>query len=319
MPSIFFCRFSQILLISLLVVSNTVADTTRMDSVIKNGRFISYTPRSFTVVNGQTHPATLEGITEDLKLLRPDFDSLITYSCVNGQEHIPAVAEKQNFRAVIIGIWDPKSETEVQSAIRLARNHAKTVFAIAIGNEGIFAKHYTQADVEKTMQRIRKEVPSVFLTTSEPFFLFLKPEYIDFFKKMDILLPNIHPVFEKWFQPSDAPNGAAYLLNVSDELQRQYSQPLIVKETGLPSGPATRGYTEAYQSAFWVEVLKRVGTSTKRAVSAFEAFDAPWKPVVTQGYFPGDSHVQEAYWGFYTVDGKSKPVVDAVRLLRRER
>jgi len=319
MPISIFRYISKALLISLMIVPSTFAGNSRMDTVLKNGRFISYTPRSFTVVNGQTHPATLEGITEDMKLLRPDFDSLITYSCVNGLEHVPAVAEKLNYRAVIVGIWDPKSEIEVQNAIRLARNHTKTVFAIAIGNEGIFAKHYTPADVETTMQRIRKAIPSVLLTTSEPFFLFLKPEYIDFFKKMDLLLPNIHPIFEKWFQPSDAPNGAAYILNVSDELQRQYSQPLIVKETGLPSGPPSKGYTEAFQSAFWVELLRRVSTSTTRAVSAFEAFDAPWKPVVTQGYFPGDSHVQEAYWGFYTVDGKPKPVIDAIRSLQRKR
>ncbi len=133
---------------------------------------------------------------------------------------------------------------------------------------------------------------------------------------MDLLLPNIHPTFEKWFNPSDAKNGAAFVLNVANKLQSQYPKPLIVKETGLPSGPASMGFTEAHQSAFWAEILNQAGASETRAVSCFEAFDAPWKPAVTKGYFPGSDHIQEAYWGFFTVEGKSKPVVNAIRARR---
>jgi exo-beta-1,3-glucanase (GH17 family) len=307
------------ILLPLWVMATADADSSNMSSVMKKARFMSYTPRSFSVVNGQTKHASLEGITVDLKLLRPDFDSLITYSCSNGLEHVPTAAEKLGYLALIIGIWDPKSEIEIQNAIRLAKKHPTLVLAISIGNEGIYAGHYAPSDVEKTILRLRKELPSVSLTTSEPFFLYLKPEYFDFFNKMDLLLPNIHPTFETWFNPSDAENAAAFVLNVAGKLQSQYPKPLIIKETGLPSGPASAGFTEAHQSAFWSEILKRSETSETRAISCFEAFDAPWKPVVTRGYFPGSDHFQEAYWGFFTADGKSKPVVNAIRLIRGKR
>ncbi len=295
------------------------AAPTGLGAVIKSARFMSYTPRSFSVVNGQTTPASVEGISADLKLLRPDFDGLVTYSCSNGLEHVPDAAEKLKYLAVIIGIWDPKSETEIQNAIRLAQKYPKLIIAISIGNEGIYAKHYTPWDVENTRLRLKKELPRIALTTSEPFFLYLKPEYSDFFGRMDLLLPNIHPTFETWFKPSDAANGAAFVLNVADKLQSEYPLPLIVKETGLPSGPVSAGFTEAYQSAFWAEILKRSVPSQTRAVSCFEAFDAPWKPAVTKGYFPGSEHSQEAFWGFFTVDGKPKPVVNVVRLIRGKR
>jgi exo-beta-1,3-glucanase (GH17 family) len=304
------------MLLSLWVMATADAGTPGMGAVLKNARFMSYTPRSFSVVNGQARPASLEGITEDLRLLRTDFDSLITYSCGNGLEHVPDAAEKLKYLAVIVGIWDPKSEIEIQNAIRLVKKHPKLILAISIGNEGIYARHYSPEDVEKTILRFRKELPSVSLTTSEPFFLYLKPEYFDFFNKMDLLLPNIHPTFETWFNPSDAINASAFVLNVARKLQSQYPQPLIVKETGLPSGPASSGFTEAHQSAFWAEILKQSVASESRAVSCFEAFDAPWKPAVTRGYFPGSDHFQEAYWGFFTVDGKSKPVVNAIRATR---
>lgn len=298
--------------ISLWVMATADAGAPNMGAVLKNARFISYTPRSFSVVNGQTQPASLDGITEDLRLLRHSFDSLITYSCNSGLEHVPAAADKLGYLAVIVGIWDPKSEIEIQNAIRLAKKYPKLIFAISIGNEGIYAKHYTPADVEKTILFLRNEIPSISLTTSEPFFLYLKPEYFNFFNKMDLLLPNIHPIFETWFIPSDAKNGAAFVLNVANKLQSQYTQPLIVKETGLPSEPASMGFTQAHQSAFWSEILKQSFASETRAISCFEAFDAPWKPVVTKGYFPGSDHIQEAHWGFFTVDGKSKMVVNEI-------
>ncbi len=301
------------ILLSLWVMAAADAAATNLGTVLKNARFMAYTPRSFSVVNGQAQPASLDGITADLRLLRTDFDSLITYSCSNGLELVPAVAEKLKYIAVIIGIWDPKSEIEIRNTIRLAKKHPKLILAISIGNEGIYARQYTPADVEKTFLRLRKELPQVFLTTSEPFFLYLKPEYFDFFNKMDLMLPNIHPTFEQWFNPSDAKNGAAFVLNVANKLQSQYPKPLIVKETGLPSGPASMGFSEAHQSAFWAEILNQAGASETRAVSCFEAFDAPWKPAVTKGYFPGSDHIQEAHWGFFTVEGISKPVVTAIR------
>jgi hypothetical protein len=40
--------------------------------------------------------------------------------------------------------------------------------------------------------------------------------------------------------------------------------------------------------------------------------------VVTKGYFPGSDHKQEAHWGFFTVDGKSKPVVNEIMAKRNK-
>jgi exo-beta-1,3-glucanase (GH17 family) len=142
------------MLMPLWIMATADAAAPNMRDVIKSARFMSYTPRSFSVVNGQTIPASLEGITADLRLLRPDFDSLITYSCSNGLEHVPAAAEKLNYLTIIVGIWDPKSEIEIQNTIRLAKKHPKLIVAISIGNEGIYAKHYAPSDVEKTVLRL---------------------------------------------------------------------------------------------------------------------------------------------------------------------
>ena len=300
----------------LLITAVPTAAAADWGVIMKSGRFVSYTPRNFSVVNGQPRQASPADISEDLKLLRKDFDCLITYSCANGLDYIPESAAKLNYMALIIGIWDPTSDIEMQRAVHLAIKYSRLIVAIAVGNEGIYARRYSPAEIEKTIAYLRKELPSVWLTTSEPFFLYLQPDYFEFFNRMDLLLPNIHPTFEKWFNPSDALNAAAFVVNVADKLQSQYPKPLIVKETGLPSGPVSMGFTEERQSAFWNEILTRFVPSKSRAVSCFEAFDAPWKPAVMKQEYPGKDHIQEAYWGMYTVEAKPKPVISIIRLIR---
>ncbi len=310
-----------VLLVMLMFIAATPATGTAADigAVLENVRFVSYTPRSFSVVNGRTLPATSAGITKDLELLHRDFNGIIIYSCSNGLDHLPEIAEKLHYKAVILGIWDPKSESEIQTAIRLVRQFPKTIAAVSVGNEGIYARRYRLEDVQNTIHRLRKELPSVPLTTSEPFFLYLKPEYTAFFDQMDLLLPNIHPIFEKWFKPADISNAVAFVLNVSHDLEARYpGKPLLVKETGLPSGPASQGFTPERQSAFWAAVLKQITPSRKFTVSCFEAFDEPWKPAVIKEDYPGD-HEQEGFWGFYTTDGRPKPVISAIQSFRKSR
>ena len=284
---------------------------------LRNVRFVSYTPRSFNVVNGRKIPATVSGITADLELLHRDFNGIITYSCRDGLDKIPGVAEKLHYKAMILGIWDIKSESEVQTAVRLVKRYPRLIAAVCVGNEGIYAKRYRLEDVQNLIPRLRKELPSTPLTTTEPFFLYVKPEYTAFFTQMDFLLPNIHPIFEKWFKPEDITNAVAFVMNVSHDLQARYpDKPLLVKETGLPSGPASLGFTPERQSAFWAALLQQLTPPQNFGVSCFEAFDEPWKPVAIQQDYPGN-HEQEGFWGFYTVDGKPKPVVSAIQSFLR--
>jgi len=63
------------------------------------------------------------------------------------------------------------------------------IIAISIGNEGIYAKQYAPADVEKTRLRLRKELSVGLPDHFRAFFLYLKPEYFDFFNKMDRFFP----------------------------------------------------------------------------------------------------------------------------------
>ncbi|HBI16265.1 MAG TPA: hypothetical protein DDY20_12285 [Desulfobulbaceae bacterium] len=289
-----------------------MADGDSLPGTMQHTRFISYTPRGFSVVGGRAVAASESGIRADLKLLRQFFDGLITYAATNGVEDVPAIAHEMNYRSVVMGIWDPASETEIQNVIRAARRYPSLVSAVIVGNEGLYTKRYQPADVLKTMQRLKKECPRLAAATSEPFFLYFQADYADFFKVHDLLMPNVHPIFEPWFSPAEPIIGVNMVLNVVGLFRAAYRLPLLIKETGMPSGPAAgSGFTPEGQGLFWSELFSRFPVSAEVGVACFEAFDAPWKSAATRNAFPGD-HAEEAFWGFFTAGGEAKQVIRAL-------
>lgn len=293
-----------------------LAEPSPLPGTLQHTRFISYTPRSFSIVDGKPVAASEKGIRADLELLRQFFNGLITYAATNGLEDVPAIAHEMDYRSVVMGIWDPSSDTEIQNVIRAARRYPALVSAVVVGNEGLYTKRYQTGDVQKTMQRLKKECPLLAVTTSEPFFLYFKKEYVEFFSFHDLLMPNVHPIFEPWFRPADPIPGVNMVLNLVGQFRAAYRRPLLIKETGLPSGPSAgqSGFSQESQALFWTELFSRFPGSSDVALACFEAFDAPWKPATIGAEFPGD-HREEAFWGFFTARGEAKPVVKALPAL----
>ncbi|MDO9042483.1 MAG: hypothetical protein Q7U64_09105 [Desulfocapsaceae bacterium] len=283
-----------------------------LPDLIQQTRFIAYTPRSFSIAGGKVTTATEAAIRKDLTLLQPSFNGLITYSATSGLEAIPQIAHELAYRAVILGIWDPLSATEINNVIHAAKKYPALVTAVIIGNEGLYTKRYLPQDVQKAGQRIKKECPTLAITTSEPFFLYFEKEYSQFFNSHDLLMPNIHPIFEKWFTASTPTRqGVDMVIQMAEKFKPTYNKPILIKETGLPSGPQDQGFSPERQALFWLELLKRFPFSPNQSLACFEAFDAPWKPQEMAATLPGH-HTSEAFWGFFTQDGKGKQVIDSL-------
>ncbi len=280
----------------------------RVQLALESVRFIAYTPRGFDPEAG-AGPVSPRAIRADLELLRGHFDGLITYSCANGLAAVPSVASELGFRAVVLGVWDPKNETELAIAIETARAQPDTVLAISIGNEGLFFGRYDAASLARAFERVRREVPHVAVTTTEPFSLHLDAERARMLPRQDFLLPVVHPLDQPWF--GEAPPGTAvdFVVNVVRALERELGLPVLVKETGLPSGPSDQGHSEAGQAEFWSALEAKLPATRAHAVARFEAFDADWKTASVAAQ-TGDVRPTEAHWGFFRADGRAKPVVE---------
>lgn len=272
-------------------------------------RFISYVPRSFSMHNGTPQSASVAGVREDLNLLRPYFTGLITYGLESGQDVIAGLAVAAGFRSIILGIWDPTNREELDTAIKVTRLHPKHITALVIGNEGLFWKRYTSADITAAAAYLRAQLPTVPLGSSEPFSVYLDSADAPALLALDLILPNVHPRFEPWFDPANTEQAINFVAEVLVRLHARTGKPILIKETGLPSAPTSQGFTEARQAEFWSALLQRIPAGPTQNIACFEAFDAPWKPVELQDEF-GRLEVSEAHWGLFRHDGSPKPVME---------
>jgi exo-beta-1,3-glucanase (GH17 family) len=278
--------------------------------VMATGRFVAYQPTALTFLDGRPTAANEASIEADLETLRARFDGLITYSSINGAERVADVAARLGFAAVVMGLWDPANESERDNLLAAARRHPKLVVGMSVGNELAFGGRGDPASIARAIVDLRRAAPRLAIATTEPFHLFLRPDWRQTFAEMDFMLPIVHPVFEPWFQTGGDRDAAQFVINVTDLLAAQYCGPILVKESGVPTAPAAMGFTTARQSAFYRELQVRFPPDRARAFAYFSAFDAPWRALDAHPV-PG-SHPEEAHWGLYDAARNPKPVVDVI-------
>ncbi len=254
-------------------------------------------------------------IRADLQALRPVFDGLVLYGYhPQSTPRIVSVAKELKFRAVLLGIWDPRSSGEIDGVDRLVRQFENDLaLGIVIGNEGLTFHRYEPNDLTSAAERVRCKLPKTIpLTTSEPLGGYRSAFVREF---GDFLAPNIHPVFDR---PSlSAADAAAWVRQEAANLARTAKRPVLVKETGFPHD-GKDGFTPETQKAFWGAYLKpglvaRIPDLPQLWVFhgvAFEAFDLPWKAEATNMPI-------EKSWGLFSKDRRSHPALSVWRALAR--
>ena len=282
----------------------------RLRTALAAGRFVAYQPTSLTVIDGRPTHADPASIRDDLAVLRPRFDSLVTYGALNGAEAIPEAAAALNFRTLIVGVWNPFNPAEVDAAFAAARRYPQLVAGVTLGNELVLSGHRGIEELAAQIAAIRARAPDIALTTTEPFHIFYPPAAQALLSRVDFLLVNVHPIYQPWFRTAPDANAARFVVGVVDELASRYCGPILVKETGVPTGPTTAGYSIERQASFYRELARVFPPSTDRAFAYFVAFDAPWR--VADGQATPGFHPEEAHWGLYTERRVPKPVVEVI-------
>jgi exo-beta-1,3-glucanase (GH17 family) len=289
-----------------------------LTTTMASGRFISYQPTSLRVVGGRLTEADDASIRADLRVLRPYFDGLITYGTLNGAERIPEIAASLGFRSVVIGVWNPADSNELGNAIAAWERSPGVVVGISLGNEVVLSKGSGGwSMLARFISAIRIRAPRLPLTVTEPFAQFLdQPGAKSVMGQLDFMLVNIHPVFESWFNSAQPPNWAGFVVRVADRLADAFCGPILIKETGVPTGPASLGYTEEKQRAFYRQLELQMKPSRTLAFSYFSAFDAPWL-VDAPNPVPGP-HPEEAFWGLFTEGRTAKAAMKELKPLNSD-
>jgi exo-beta-1,3-glucanase (GH17 family) len=200
----------------------------RIEDVMLTGRFVAYDPTSLQFASGRATHADEASILEDLKVLRPRFDGLITYTSANGADKVADVAAKLGYRALVMGVYNVGSREELENALDAARRHPELVVGLSIGNEVVFSKRATLEQIVSSVAEARQRAPHLALTTTEPFHIFLQPAASPLLSQLDFMLVNVHPIYESWFRSASEENAAEFVSKAVDKLADVYCGPIMV-------------------------------------------------------------------------------------------
>ncbi len=277
----------------LLGASISVADS-RADDVdssmvqwrekVSEIRWVGYFPTNANPEKGKE--PTIDSLEADLALLRKaKFGGLVTYGCggVAGRE-LPRAALAAGFEGLILGIWDPTNNRELEAAAAASGN--RIVLGYCVGNEGLDDR-YSLRELRDSVEQIRRMTEKPVTTTEQI------EDYDDvrLVQLGDWVFPNAHPYFHSVLDPTKA---AEWTQRSYDRLSAKTRKFVLFKEVGLPTqGRPGEDLSEENQAQYY-----NILSKTKVRFVYFEAFDLPWK----------DHLPVEPHWGLFEADRSPKVI-----------
>ena len=240
---------------------------------------------------------TMAQVERRVKILKPYTNWIRSFSCIEGNEHIPRVA-KQHGLKTLVGAWlgddDEKNKQEIKALIELANEG--NVDIAAVGNEVLYRNDLSLDELIDYMKEVRAAIPAhIPIGYVDAYYEFsAHPELVE---HSDVILSNCYPFWE------GCPAEYALL-----HMQSMYGQAMdaakgkkvIITETGWPSkGENLKGAipSEVHAMQYFINTQ----TWAKRSnveVFYFSSFDESWKV--------GPEGEVGAYWGLWDKDENIK-------------
>ncbi len=239
-------------------------------------------PQMRMVAYAPTPEADARSIDAALTVLRGRFDGLSLYGCTSQTVQAVDAAERLHYKAVLVTVWDPRAEAELAVASSLVRDHAGTMaMAVSLGSEGLMQGRYALADVEAARAELldRNRAPaSVEMTTTEPWWLYVKPENGALRRFGEFAAVNVHVVWDTDIR--NAALAASWTRDRTAEVRRAGGMPVLLRESGFPGGGNSpradepRPFDRTMQAEYWKawEALPE-----RPAAAVFEGVDNPAK------------------------------------------
>lgn len=256
-----------------------LVDTHNLESALHDLCWVTFAPTNHDPNNGIVPDE--QSLREDLQVLRSaGFDGLVTYGA---EDRVYRLAPELGFKAMIMGIWDLRSMTEITTAITAGQSDF--VVGYVVGNEGRDVRYDDRA-LYAVMDYVRRHTGKPVTTTEQG------EDYTDpvLTAMGDWVFPNVHPYWAGLRQPQEAAQWTA--ARFADMQARARDRMVVFKEVGLPTA-GEEGVNEARQAEYY-----RMLQNTSVGFVYFEAFDQPWK----------DWAPVEPYWGLFRSDRSPKEV-----------
>ena len=226
-------------------------------------------------------------LRREMATLRQKFDGVALYGTGPATAAIISLAEELHYRAVLITVWDPASDSELATAASLLNgNSTRIVMAVSIGAEGIMQQRYTVEDMERARSKLLARLdnaPAVEMTTTEPWWMYTKGDrtasILNHFGEFTSC--NIHAVWDTAI--ADPALAASWTLDRARQVRSVSGAPVLIREGGFPGqgrsplNEDSPAYSRAKQATFWRTWLQLSRAENGIHAVAFEAVDNPAK------------------------------------------
>lgn len=237
-------------------------------------------------------------IRERIEIIKPYTKWVRTFSCTEGNELIPPIAQEYGLK-VMVGAWlsDDKelNEKEITNLIQVAKaGHADLV---AVGNEVLYRKELTEQELLAYIERVKEQLPGVDVGYVDAYYEFRDRPAIT--AACDVIFANCYPFWEGCHIDYSLP----YMKTMHQiALKAGQGKRVIITETGWPSqGTNFRASEPSFENAMRYFInTQQWSTEEDIDVMYFSSFDEAWKV--------GDEGDVGAYWGIWDKDGNSKYV-----------
>ncbi|WP_299113568.1 glycosyl hydrolase family 17 protein [uncultured Winogradskyella sp.] len=234
---------------------------------------------------------SIEQVERRVKILKPYTGAIRSFSCIEGNEHIPVVAKKYGLKT-LVGAWlsDDKddNEKEIEGLIALAK--AGHVDVAAVGNEVLYRNDLSLEELLSYIRRVKEALSGLDIPVGyvDAYYEFSRhPELVE---HSDVILANLYPYWEGCPIEYALGHMQAMYGQVVDAAQ---GKPIIITETGWPSeGGGEKGALAGSEAAmkYFIDAMSWT-KENDIPIFYFSSFDESWKT--------GDEGDVGAYWGLW--------------------
>jgi len=241
---------------------------------------------------------TEEQVERRIKILKPYTKWVRSFSCIEGNEHIPRIAKKHGIKNMV-GAWLgddlEKNELEIAGLIQLAKEGCVNI--AAVGNEVMYRKDLTEEQLIEYINRVKDALKGLDIPVGyvDAYYEFSKRPNIT--AVCDVILSNCYPFWEG----CSLEHSLAHMQNMFGQASAAGNgKKVIITETGWPSkGESLRGAHSTEENAMKYFINTQAWANKNNIETFyFSSFDESWKV--------GAEGIVGAYWGLWDKNEKVK-------------
>ena len=237
-----------------------------------------------------------EQVRRRMQILRPYTKWIRSFSCTEGNEHIPVIAKELGMKT-LVGAWlgnDPEiNDREIKGLIKLAKGGYVDI--AAVGNEVMYRKDLTEEELLEFIYMVKKEIPEIPVGYVDAYYEFSHRPKIT--EACDVILSNCYPFWEG----CHIKYSLLYMKDMYNRaLKAGNGKKVIITETGWPNlGTSFEDSEPSLNNAIRYFINAQIWSKEDDIdIFYFSSFDETWK-------MGGEGDVG-AFWGLWDKEGNLK-------------